>query len=406
MKKIILSIVAVMSISSVVSGADTIHESLKNGKFSVKARVFYFDRSFDKPNTDDAQALTAGGIMKYESESFNGLKVGFAYYGSHRLGGFFSREEGKGSSILGRKGEDLNFLGEAYLQYNVAKSMIKVGRQKLSTPLMQNHDLRILPSVYEAAVFQNKDIPDTTIELGHVWSYTGFTSKDNKFLDQNAKWGKDGLAYISIKNSSVKNLSVRAQYITAISDKDKTGNKIWISDYRFADAKYLIPIGTNTYIKAQYGGNSFNQAKSANFPSSDSRLLGAKLGTTFGMFDVTLLVDDVSGNAFKAIESGPMYSDWQQGYGPYEPSTAVGGQLTIRAIADLSVKLAYVDVSADKNFRTDGTFTDDYQEFNVDAHYKINDYSKLRVRYSKKDQSSESDRENRDDFRIIYYINF
>jgi len=32
--------------------------------------------------------------------------------------------------------------------------------------------------------------------------------------------------------------------------------------------------------------------------------------------------------------------------------------------------------------------------------------SKLRIRYSIKDQASESSREDRDDFRIIYYHSF
>jgi len=86
-------------------------------EYSTKARVFFFDRSFDTAGKDDAIALTAGGIMKYETGSFNGLKAGLAYYGSHRLGGLYSRDEGKGTSILGRTGEDLSFLGEAYLEY-------------------------------------------------------------------------------------------------------------------------------------------------------------------------------------------------------------------------------------------------------------------------------------------------
>ena len=168
MKKIILSAVAVATLVS----ANSLTEALQNGTYSTKARVFYFDRSFDKPGVDDAQALTAGGIMKYVTGDFNGLKAGIAYYGSHRLGSIFSREEGKGTSILGRQGEDLSFLGEAYLEYNIANSMIKVGRQQLATPLIQNHDLRILPSVYEAAIVRNKDIQDTTVELGFVKRYT------------------------------------------------------------------------------------------------------------------------------------------------------------------------------------------------------------------------------------------
>ena len=373
-------------------------QALENGKFSAKLRAFYFDRSFDITDKDDAQALTAGGIIKYTSANYHGLSFGVAHYSSTRLGNTFSKEEGSGTSILGRSGEDLAFLGEAYLQYDMKNTMFKVGRQQLSTPLMQNHDLRILPSVYEAAIIKNKDIPDTTIEVGFVDRYTGFTSKENAFLDK--KTGQDGLAYISLSNKSVDGLSLRAQYIDALTDEASR------ESYSYLDAKYNIPAGKNSYIKAQFGQNGYKDA-------DDSTLVGTKVGTTVGMFDLALLYDKVSDNAFQAFESGPMYSDWQQGYGPYEASTAVGGQVVFKPMSGLSLKLGFVDVASDTDL-----LVDDFTELNIDAKYTINSYSKIRVRYSKKDQSDASEklkfdnidgnggREDRDDFRIIYYMNF
>jgi hypothetical protein len=53
-----------------------------------------------------------------------------------------------------------------------------------------------------------------------------------------------------------------------------------------------------------------------------------------------------------------------------------------------------------------GYVRDDFSETNVDIKYKLTSNSKVRVRYSIKDQTDESDREDRDDFRIIYYLNF
>ncbi len=380
-----------------VTDTGSFGDALKNGKFTANMRVFYFDRSFDEDNTGvpNTTALTAGGIMKYESGNYYGFKFGLAYYGSHRLGDIFTREEGTGTSILGRDGEDLAFLGEAYLQYDIGSTMLKVGRQQLSTPLIQNHDLRILPSVYEAAIIRNKDIADTTIELGYVTKYTGFTSKDNTFNDYNTKWGEDGLAYISFANKSISSLTVRGQYVKALSDTATDGSAITVEDYKYLDVKYSLPFGTNTYIKGQYGGNSYVNA-------DDSTLLGAKIGTTlFDMVDVAVLYDQISDNSFKSVESGPMYSDWQQGYSNYEASTAFGGQIVVKPLDGLSLKFGYVDVSADE-----GNVRDDFSEFNFDGKYTINDYSKIRARYSIKDQTDASDREDRDDFRIIYYMNF
>ena len=386
----------------------TFGDALKNGTFTAALRTFYFDRSFDEDKTGkaNATALTFGGILKYESADYYGAKFGIAYYGSQRIGGIFSREEGAGTSILGRDGENLGFLGEAYLEYGISNTMVKVGRQQLATPLIQNHDLRILPSVYEAAILRNRDISNTVIELGYVGAYTGFTSKENEFLDFNEKWGEDGLAYIYINNKSIENLTIRAQYVGALSDVNDMGELIAVNDYRYIDAKYAIPMGEKSYIKAQYGGNAYNIGE-------DSSLFGAKIGTSFWMVDVALLYDKISDNNFKAVESGPMYSDWQQGYGPYEPSTAFGGQIVIKPLDGLSIKLGYVDIASDTEF-----LYDDYTEFNLDFKYAINDWSAIRVRYSIKDQSDASEalrydgidgnggREDRDDFRIIYYMNF
>ena len=396
-KRLLLSIAAAtLAMGTVTSlSAVTFEESIKNGEFSANMRTFFFDRSFDAPGVDNATALTFGGIMKYETGDYNGLKVGFAYYGSQRIGGMYSREEGSGTSILGRDGEDLGFLGEAYLEYTRDNTMVKVGRQQLATPLIQNHDLRILPSVYEAAIVRNTDIPDTMVELGYVSRYTGFTSKENEFLDFNSKWGENGLAYLSFSNKSIKDLSIRGQYVLAVSDEDKTGATIAVTDYRYLDAAYNLPFGDKTYIKAQYGGNAYSVG-------NDSMLIGAKVGTTLaGMLDVAVLFDKISDNSFKAVESGPMYSDWQQGYGNYEASTAFGGQLIARPLDGLSLKVGYVDVSADE-----GNVRDDFSEFNFDGKYAINSWSKIRVRYSNKDQTDTSDREDRDDFRVIYYTNF
>jgi hypothetical protein len=273
--------------------------------------------------------------------------------------------------------------------------MVKVGRQQLATPLIQNHDLRLLPSVYEAGIIRNKDLADTMIEVGYVKRYTGFTSKENDFLDFNTRWGKDGLAYISFNNKSVKDLTLRGQYVKALSDTASDGTPISVKDYRYFDLKYNLPFGNKTYLKAQYGGNSYQGA-------DDSMLIGAKVGTTIlDIVDVAALYDQISDNSFKAVESGPMYSDWQQGYSNYEASTAFGGQVIVRPMSSLSLKVGYVDVSADE-----GNVRDDFSEFNFDGKYTVNDYSKLRVRYSIKNQTDTSDREDRNDFRVIYYINF
>ncbi len=389
--------------SSPKTSSENFEAILKNGNFSANLRLFFMIRTFDhvKPDT---KALTGGGILKYESGDFHGFKFALAYYGSHKIGGFFSRSEGVGTSLLQKDGDDIHFLGEAYLKYFIGKTTLKVGRQRLATPLIQDNEQRILPSVYEAAILRNQDIPDTILEAGYVKSYSGFGSKFSGFDDKDAIWGKDGLGYIYFKNRSITNLVVRGQFIKTISGSDNRGAKIALDDYKYIDLKYSLPIGTNSYFKAQFGGNAYNSAP-------NSTLVGAKIGTTlFGMVDVALLYDKISGNNFETVNSAPIYTDFQQGYGLYEPSTAFGVQTILRPLKGLSVEFGYANVSSDTK-----KLVDDFSEYILDLKYKINHWSKFRIRGSLKDQSDASEnllaenrggREDRSDLRIIFYITF
>ena len=388
---------------NLLASDESFENSLKDGKFSANLKLFYMVRTFDHKQAD-TKALNAGGILKYASGSFYNAKFGFAYYGSHKVSGIYSREQGIGTSLLQKNGDDIQFLGEAYLEYAIAKTTLKTGRQRLDTPLLEDNDQRLVPTVYEATIIRSQDIADTLLEVGYVTAYSGFASKYSGFDKQKSNWGEDGLAYIYLKNSSVKSLTLRAQFIKAISNSDSLGDKIKREDYQYIDLKYTLPIGSNTYIKAQYAGNNY-------IDTADSTLLGAKVGTSLSQFfDIAFMYDKISGNNLETIGSAPMYSDQQQGYGPYEPSVGVGAIVTFIPMQSLRIKTAYVHVKSDK-----ADLIDDFSEYLVDLKYKINSYSKFRVRASFKDQSDASEkllamgnggREDRKDIRFIYYINF
>lgn len=375
------------------TNVETVDKSFLGDNLSADLRTMYFKRSFDNA-TPDSKSTTQSVIVKYESNDFHGISAGAAYFGSYRIGGWFNQAEGATTSTLDRDGKNLGFVGEAYLQYKHEVGSIKLGRQRLNTPLINDHDLRQLPSTYEAAVATLNIIPNTKVEVGHVSRYTGFTSKEDKFLDFNTKWGSKGLAYIYIKNNSIENLTLSGQYVKALNTKDEAGLNIAVKDYRYADLIYKINVGTNTYFKAQYGGNDYQTTK-------DSNMYGSKIGTTVSIVDVAVLYNKIEGGNFTAVEAGPMYSDWQQGYGNYEASEAYGGQLIVKPITDLYIKLGYVDVHA-----REASTVDDFAESNIDVGYTINKHNKVRVRYSQKDQTSTSTREDRNDLRVLYYLNF
>jgi hypothetical protein len=363
--------------------------AIGNGDTTLDTRAFYFDRSFDAPGTPDSEALTLGGIFKYASAPYRQFGFGLAYYASYSLSGIVDRDKGGGTAILQPDGEDISFAGEAYVNFDSGIHQVKIGRQRLATPLMDDRDIRLLPTAYEAAVYRNRSQGEITYELGFVNAYSGTGSKFSEFDDSVEDWGDDGLGYAYVEGN-LGPVSGRAQFV------DTLENSGTYKSYGYLDARYPVFAGTNSYFDGQYGHTGYQQEDSA-------RMYGLRAGTTIKNVNVVLLFNAIRDNLFRTVQSGPLYSDWQQGYGNYEPSDAIGIQATFYPIDNASIKLGYIKIDSKSR---DEFNLDSYNEFNLDAQYTINDASKIRVRYSAKDQDRSSDREDRNDFRIIYYYTF
>ena len=163
------------------------------------------------------------------------------------------------------------------------------------------------------------------------------------------------------------------------------------------DGKVLIPIGDTSYIKGQFGTSAYQEGDTA-------VMFGAMTGTTlFQILDIALLFNKITDNKYATVQGGPMYSDYQQGYGNYEPSQALGGQLILHPFKDASILLGYVDVTSEDG---DEFHLDTYQETILDLNYSFTEGAKIRVRYSVKNQDASSEREDREDFRVIFDFNF
>ena len=154
-----------------------------NGEVFGQFRTFYVDRTYAGSFVNNRNALATGGYIGYKSPDFNGLTAVVAVYGTY---GFEIHDLSIEDDLVnnwasydpthtGRDGENYAFIGQAYLNYKFDNTNIKVGRQRLDTPLMGADDTRILPNLFEAAVLSNTDIGDTTLILAHVTRETAGT---------------------------------------------------------------------------------------------------------------------------------------------------------------------------------------------------------------------------------------
>lgn len=146
------------------------------GEIFGQFRTFYVDRTYLGGYENNRNTLATGGYIGYKSPDFNGLTAVAAAYGvygfdMHNIdidAGPYGDTTSYDPSLTGRNGEDYVFIGEAYLNYAFDNTNIKVGRQRLDTPLAGADDARMLPNLFEAAVVSNTDIEDTTLILAHI----------------------------------------------------------------------------------------------------------------------------------------------------------------------------------------------------------------------------------------------
>lgn len=162
-----------------VSSEMTLADAFANGKVSGQIRAFYITRDRSGAAGDlqtDRDALAAGGHLKYETAPYHGFTLGTAFYTTNAILGLNkSGDDERNPTLFGEDKKGYSILGEIYLNYKTGNTNIKVGRQKLNTPLAGADDARMLPNLFEAAVVSNTDIADTTLIGAHITKFAAGT---------------------------------------------------------------------------------------------------------------------------------------------------------------------------------------------------------------------------------------
>jgi len=185
-KTVLLSVIAstivmaggdIAPVEPVVAAPEAVVEE-STGKVSGQFRAFYLDRTYSGVLNNNRNSLTVGGWIGYDSAEWQGLSFGAKFYAVEglRIHDITAQQDWADNNswdyydaaMHGDEGEDYGFIGEAYLNYHRGNTNLKVGRQKLNTPMAGADDARMQANLFEAAVVSNTDISDTTLILAHV----------------------------------------------------------------------------------------------------------------------------------------------------------------------------------------------------------------------------------------------
>ena len=296
MKKISkLSLVAAITLASITtisSANESLSDAFTNGKVKGQIKAMYSDSNFlGNTKSDDISVL--GGSLGYTTGSFYGLSAGATFQTSHVLS-----EDNNNNVFVGDLDASGSVLSEAYLEYQLANTNIKAGRQFIFTPLVSTaidgkSSESLLKDSFEAYMLTNTDIPNTTISIGYISKYlaktngTGDVGKSNDFsqthsfsaIPINGTTSHDDAYTILLKNNSIENLILQAQYLKI--NEETTSKDINIT---YLQADYTI---ANQTLSAQY-----IKSKNDNQPSGqeDGAAFGFKATGPLGISNLGYLV--------------------------------------------------------------------------------------------------------------------
>lgn len=216
----------------------------------LRSNMFWWDWDNENASVQDNNMWGLGGSLVYKTGYFHGFGATAGFYGTipmhdDNLGPTANTNYGKAGKDTyhtrpdGTEGAMGNF-AEAYLEYKAGKTNVKVGRQGIDSMMIATNDTKMIPNTFEAAVIENKNIPDTTVRAGYIMSqklrdHQTFHSVIAYNTDTNKVYGNDDagvhkglstknirqkgedtdpeMVLVTVENKSIQNLKLNAEYI-------------------------------------------------------------------------------------------------------------------------------------------------------------------------------------------------
>ncbi|MDQ5769290.1 OprD family outer membrane porin [Thiothrix subterranea] len=279
--KTALVIISVLGISAQVN-AGGLPEALTGGKVSGEVKTLFINSSYTDANSqagplDNNNIGSAAVQLNYDSGDFNGFKasVGIQAGKDFELHDNASEDDSRGTITA-------TTLYKGHLDYNFdeskTKTQIRVGRQSIVSPLLMDSGMYPMRDSWDGVTVTNKDIPNTTVKAAYITKWVKRYGNDsNGSVVQEDKEYDDPLYSVHVKNESIKDLALEAQYM---STKQKGNNgdpgTSTIDGYStyYTKAEYKLPTAHPVKIGVMHAGAAFDNAA-----EKDTSLSGINVGT-------------------------------------------------------------------------------------------------------------------------------
>jgi hypothetical protein len=200
------------------AAADSLLKPLNDheyGTWAARVQALSMVRDYENNAPGNAYATTLGLRLGYTSPELAGFSAGAVWDYVEPVDAGDSSNNGKMLLSNGR----VNLLTEVWLQYRLespglTNTFIKAGRQVIHGEVFRSDEFRQKPRSLEAVTLTTKDIPHTSLTVGHVWRLSNVWDNDDawKFTDieevLGAGYGTRGVTWAEGVNTSITNLEI------------------------------------------------------------------------------------------------------------------------------------------------------------------------------------------------------
>ena len=185
------------------------------GTVSGRAQYFGMHRYFEGSNPENANSHTFGIRLSYHSPEM----AGFDFAATYDYVGVMSASKNSNDGDTLLSNGNVNVLNEGYLRYklgafNLPNTALVVGRRVSHGEVFRSDEFRQKPRSVEGIQLESKDIPGTSLIVGHVRKLSNVWDAGDrwKFNNMSHVFGTpektDGITWFEMVNKSVDNLEI------------------------------------------------------------------------------------------------------------------------------------------------------------------------------------------------------
>lgn len=269
----------------------------ESSNFSINSRLFDYQRDYSHGSVMHDTAL--GGLINYNANIGSYFEYGVSLGTSNSLIDHNSKVYGLVANNNGEH-ESITRMQNYYIKFNILETDIKYGAQQLSTPMMNGHDIRLLPKGYRGLSLVNNSIKNTSLTFLKIDDYIGWSDEEFNSIGKGVELELKRLGYSEeIDSSSVLALGVK----NSLSyDYFGVDSSLWYYDvdnaygqsyfkadfyYNFDQVKVTI---SPTYI-GQY------ESKSLGVNELDAKQYGGAFELKLPMLDIVYMYAKTDGNS-------------------------------------------------------------------------------------------------------------